>query len=229
MELDRLKVSRVLARLYELSLEKGVRLEMHRDFEQLEAMLNVSAEKKLTEHFRRSLNTHSPPQAFWLGGFNNAGEIVGLAAARLDQLGSWSLSRYWQEYWPRCYPSEDKKPVSLADKQYEFSNKVTGDTAYLGEMWINPSHPEKDVARSFSRALLLLSLLEWNCEWYYAWVRPAFLERGFAVKCGFARVHPGIRWQRGPSTIDQDLKVMLNHRSDSVDLVDLLSFELLGE
>lgn len=227
MVFDRLTAGRVLARLYQKTFEKGVRLEQGRDFEQLEKLLKGQSEKHLTEHFRRDLNTYSPRQAFWLGGFNSNNELVGLAAARLDQLGSWSLERYWREYWPRCYPNELGGTVSLSENQYRFAKEIRGNVAYLGEMWVASQHPIKNVAGDFAKALQILTLLEWDFEWLYAWGRPSFLERGFSVKCGFTSVYPGINWEQGPATIDQNLKVMASSREDLFDLVEAWSFELL--
>ncbi|WP_297842842.1 hypothetical protein [uncultured Roseibium sp.] len=226
MELDRLVVSRVIAQQFEAAAQKGVRLQMSRDFALLESLLEQVPEKGLTEHFRRNLNTYSPQQAFWLGGFNQLGELVGLAAARLDQLGSWSLEKYWREYWSRCYPDAEGSPVQMSDRQYRFAKGIRGDVVYLGEMWVAKQHAVDGVSGPFSKAILLLSLLEWQFQAAYAWVRPAFLERGFAFKCGFTSTHPGIIWEKGPATIDPDLHVMASSRSDLFDLVDLLSCEL---
>jgi len=228
MEFDRLLISRVIDRLYEEARQKGVRLEQSRDFEHLEALLDDIPEKSLTEHFRRTLNTYTPPQAFWLGGYNASGELVALAAARLDELGSWSLDRYWRDYWARCYPHTDELRVQPAAKQYLWAKGVSGNVVYLGDMWVSASHPEKKVSAPFAKVLQLLALLEWRFSWCYAWVRPAFLETGFAEKCGFTKTAPGIRWARGPSTIDDDLKVMANSQEDLLDLVDALASELLA-
>lgn len=227
MVFDRLTAGRVLARLYQLTAEKGVRLEQGRDFGHLEYLLSRQSEKRLTEHFRRDLNTYTPQQAFWLGGFNSNDELIGVAAARLDQLGPWSLERYWREYWPRCYPSNIGDAVSLSKIQYRFAKEIHGNVVYLGEMWVSSQHPRRNVSGDFAKALQILTLLEWDFDWVYAWSRPSFLERGFAEKCGFTRVHPGIRWEFGPATIDQDLKVMANSRADLFDLVEAWSFELL--
>lgn len=227
---DKLKISRLIECFYQRNLQKGVRLVRGSDFHQLERGLSEVTEKMhLTEHFRRSLNTYTPANAFWLAGYNEENKLISVAAARLDQLGEWDLARYWGEYWPRCYPGADNKPVQLDEFQYRYTSEISGNVVYLGEMWVDSGHLEKNVAGEYSKALMLLCILEWEFEWLYAWSRPSYLDRGFAHKCGFARVWPGIRWKQGPSTIDQDLKVMANSRSDLIDLVDALAFELLAE
>ena len=227
---DKLKVGRLVEYFYQSNLRKGVRLVRGSDFQKLERELSKSTEKpQLTEHFRRSLNTYTPANAFWLAGYNEDGKLIAVAAARLDQLGVWTLDRYWREYWPRCYPDEESRPVQLDEFQYGFTSEITGNVIYLGEMWVDSGHLRKNVAGDYSKALMMLCILEWEFEWLYAWGRPSFLDRGFAHKCGFSRVWPGIRWRRGPSTIDQDLKVMANSRSDLLDLVDALAFEFLSE
>ena len=227
MEIDRLTVSRVIERLYEQALQKGVRLEQGRDFKKLEVLLEGIPEKNLTEHFRSSLNTYTPPKAFWLGGFNSTGDLVALAAARLDELGSCSLEKYWRDYWSRCYPHTDDLQAELAERQYRFAKKITGNVVYFGDMWVSKNHPEAHVSGPFAKALQFLALLEWEFGWCYAWGRPSFLRRGFAEKCGFSKTAPGINWLRAPSTIDDDLKVMANSREDLLDLLDLLASELL--
>lgn len=227
MEIDRLTVSRVIDRLYELARHKGVRLEQSRDFKKLESLLESVSEKKLTEHFRTSLNTYTPPQAFWLGGYDSAGNLIALAAARLDELGSWTLERYWRDYWSRCYPHANGMRAELADEQYRFAKSISGSVVYFGDMWVSESHPEPHVSGPFSKSLQLLALLEWRFDWCYAWGRPGFLKTGFAEKCGFTKTAPGINWLRAPSTIDHDLKVMANSREDLLDLVDFLASELL--
>lgn len=229
MELDRLTVSRVIDRLYGQLQCLGVRLELSRDFERLERELDSVPEKKLTEHFRRNLNTFTPPKAFWLGGYNDQGQLVALAAARLDELGSWTLEKYWSEYWTRCYPHDDTQQVEPAEHQYRYAKRISGNVAYLGDMWVSGKHPEAGVSGPFSKALQLIALLEWEFNWCYAWVRPSFLERGFAFKCGFNSTPMGMRWRKSPATIDADLRVMANSREDLVDLLEALSFELLAE
>ncbi|MBO9424658.1 hypothetical protein J7444_07995 [Labrenzia sp. R4_1] len=230
MEIDRLKVSRLLSAFFEKLREKDIILQVSRDFGDLEKAVRKTGKKALTEHFRRNLNTYSPVQAFWLGGYNSKGELVALAAARLDVLGSWTLADYWREYWQRCYPSAGGRPARLAKAQYRYAQEVKGDIVYLGEMWVCDEHPAEGVAALFSPAILLLSLMEWqSAGYYYAWVRPAFLERGFSYKCGFSEVHPGIRWKREPSTIDPDLWLMANTLSRLADQVDFWTASFLEE
>jgi hypothetical protein len=230
MEIDRLKVSRLLSAFFDRLREKDIVLQVSRDFEELEKTVRKTGKKALTEHFRRNLNTYSPAQAFWLGGYNSKGELVALAAARLDVLGSWTLADYWREYWHRCYPDASHGQARLAKKQYRYAQEITGDVVYLGEMWVCADHPADGVAALFSPAILLLSLMEWqSAKYYYAWVRPAFLERGFSYKCGFSDVHPGIRWKSEPSTIDPDLWVMASTLSRLADQVDFWTTSFLEE
>lgn len=217
-ELNHLKLSKLVGKL-DVELQKqGVHLRQERNFKELEDILSGTKKGRLTEHFRRSLNTYTPPQAFWLGGFDDQENLVALAAARLDDLGSWHLLDYWREYWARCYPAANGVSVTMSDKQYEFAANIRGRVAYLAEMWVDSSLERNGVAGMFAKTLQFLAAQEWNPDWCYAWTRPAFVDRGFPAKCGFVHVHPGIIWANGPVTIDPDLQVMMNAASDIRDL-----------
>lgn len=222
IELNHLRLSKLVGMLDFQLMERGVYLRQERDFKKLEAILAKTKKNKLTEHFRRSLNTYTPPQAFWLGGFDDQENLIAVAAARLDDLGSWHLLDYWREYWSRCYPAANGRAVVMADEQYNFAKSVTGRVAYLAEMWVDNEFETQGVAGLFAKTLQFLAAHEWNPDWYYAWTRPGFASRGFPSKCGFAHVHPGIIWADAPVTIDPDLKVMMNAASDIRDLAQYL-------
>ena len=230
VQLNQIAISEVLTGLGTLLKGLGVELREEVNFRQLEAELLLTEKRQLTEHFRRTLNTYTAETAHWLGGYDAAGKLVSVCAARIDRLGEDNLVDHWREYWTRCYDGTDgSMRAELAEEQHAFGKEVVGDVVYLGDMWVAEEHRGKGVAELHARAALINALLRWRPKWFYAWTFRELAESGFPQRCGFNRVHPGIIWSVPPKTIAPDLCAMFARDSDIRDLVQQLRSEPLSQ
>ncbi|MBL6432258.1 MAG: hypothetical protein HPM95_18865 [Alphaproteobacteria bacterium] len=168
------------------------------------------------------LNTYAPKEAFWLTLNNEAGEIVAVIAARLNDLGSQPLTRHLEAYWTRCYRSEGGHPVAVRRQDDLFSDAITGRIVYLGSC----SFPCTGAAAIFSSAVPIGQVVAFNLfepDYLYAWMRPVHIER-VCILDGVQRGAP----PRDPlgeraCSIDNDLAIVGNSAREGYRMIRLIS------
>lgn len=201
--------------------EIGFAMQYGADFSDLEKLLSDTDKKNLTEHFRTALNTYTPETAFWLRAVGEGDKTIAVGAIRLDRLGRQTLDDHIRKYWHRCYPDVLGIGVKAADRQPRFLREISGNVAYLGDLWVAREHQRKRIHEWFSPLAMLITLQKWDPDWMYCWVRPDAWSKRYPLAYGFTSVHPlGIQWETEPSTIDPDLVMAVNKRSHALDWVE---------
>lgn len=196
------------------------------DFARLENLLSESDKGGLTEHFSTALNTYTPENAFWLRAVGDQGDTVAVGAIRLDRLGVETLDVHLKKYWRRCYPDKTGEGVRVADRQPHFLREISGDVAYLGDLWVKREHQRKKIHEWFSPLAMVVTLQRWNPDWMYCWIRPSAWSKRYPLAYGFSTVHPvGLRWESGPVTIDDDLVMAINNRCHAMDWLEKFADE----
>ena len=206
--------------------EIGFAMQYGGDFADLERHLSKTGKLGLTEHFSTALNTYSPETAFWLRAVDELGQTAAVGAIRLDRLGRQTLDEHIGKYWQRCYPDSLGEGVKAARKQPRFMREISGNVAYLGDLWVAREHQRKKIHEWFSPLAMLITLQKWDPDWMYCWVRPSAWSKRYPLAYGFTSVHPlGIQWETEPSTIDSDLVMAVNKRSHALDWVEMFERE----
>lgn len=142
------------------------------------------------EHFRRSLHTIPPSRVIWISATSYSGNIVGLVAARLDEISGWTLQEYIHEHFARCFRSEGGGPISLVPESSGFASKYTGPCAYLGEGYVHDNWRNRGLITHLVRLLMLLAYDEWKPTVLYGWMRKRHAITGMATKWGFTEIVP---------------------------------------
>ncbi|MCA1241932.1 hypothetical protein LC092_05745 [Stappia stellulata] len=210
---------------------KGVHPMLGRDFAWLDAELSSQKSRsgsgvkgELLPHFSPMLNTYAPKEAFWLTLNNEAGEIVAVIAARLNDLGSQPLTRHLEAYWTRCYRSEGGHPVAVRRQDDLFSDAITGRIVYLGELFVSVHWRGRDLSRLLCRLAQVVAFNLFEPDYLYAWMRPVHIEKGLHSRWGFSEEHRhAILWERGPASIDNDLAIVGNSAREGYRMIRLIS------
>lgn len=196
--------------------QMGVAIRYGESFEELERLLPIDEKAELTPHFSTALNTYTSANAYWLGGFDDDGQLVALSAARLDDLGSQTMSDYLKRYWRRCYPAAGGDSAEAAEVQPRFWNEIKGRVAYFGDFHLKRQGVQgKGVPKIFGPLAMLVGAQKWDADWYYTWVRERDWSLRYPLAYGFSRTYfPGLRWTSPPCSIEPDLAAGVNSRSD---------------
>lgn len=223
---DPVVFARIISRLENQINELGFLMEYGADFAALESCLVKTDKEALTEHFATALNTYTPETAFWIRAATPTGETVACGAIRLDRLGSQTLDAYLRNYWHRCYPDALGDGVRASQRQPQFMKEISGDVAYLGDLWVAREHQRRKIHEYFSPLAMLITVQRWDPDWMYCWVRPNAWSKRYPLAYGFTSVHPiGIRWDTAPATIDTDLVMATSTRVHAMDWVEKFANE----
>jgi hypothetical protein len=222
-EVNRMLLKRAWASIDSVFGQYGLTLQRGHDFEVVDDMARASGLKVLEAHFSPKTQTFSSGRAFWLGLTDETGKLVGRVCARLDAMRPpESLADYWRKHFNRCFPAETGGQVVLAPDQPRFSQKITGDTVYLGGTEVLAEWQNAHLGGLLNRIAQIEALEEWDADFYYGWMEKRVFKDGFFRSCGFTKLHANaVRWlEGGPVPIDNDLYLAGNDRDDVLDLID---------
>lgn len=222
-EVDKARLRRAWVAIDRVFSDYGLTLKRGHEFEIVDDMARASGLKVLEAHFSPMTQTFTSGRAFWLALVDRDGIMVGRVCARLDQLRPPEcLADYWRRHFHRCFPSETGGQVVLAEEQPRFSQKITGDTVYLGGTQVLPEWQNAHLGGMLNRLAQIEALDEWDADFYYGWMEKRVFKDGFFRSCGFSKLHErAVRWERGgPIPIDNDLFLAGNDRDNVLDLID---------
>ncbi|MBO6758302.1 MAG: hypothetical protein JJ902_18345 [Roseibium sp.] len=200
----------------------GYSLKVGHDFHEFNRLCE-NIKKDVTEHFSPIFNTLLPISSFWIMLTDPDGRPVGTVASRLEVFTDGAtVASYLRSYLPRIYQTADGLPVQLAEKQPSFCEEASGRVVYLGEAHTVESARRNGLGGSLVKLIQLVSLLRFEPDYLYCWIRPRHAESGFPQACGYKEVFPrAIRWIRppAPKSAVQDLWLAGNRRGGLLDLV----------
>ncbi|CUH87339.1 hypothetical protein PH5382_01265 [Phaeobacter sp. CECT 5382] len=127
------------------------------------------------------------------------GEPVYLGCARLEDLGSESVSRYWSRVLSRAY-SEGGRESVIENVRPEVDKALGGRIVYFGDLFVKlKGRGSRRALRSFVAIGHLAVSLKWNPDWIYCFVREADILRGAAILYGFTTLFPNpFHWVEPP-------------------------------
>lgn len=169
--------------------ERGVSVEPTTDLQDGEARMRAMQKQGFTPMLSTGFHDLSREDAFWLFLQKEGRDIAGVAA-RLDRLGSESLSAYWLRSYARMYDiapdavSERHAPAAVAN--------IRGRVAYLGEFFFHPeARGSRNLYSLFTHLLFCYCQIHWRTDWQYAFIRKPDVERGLASLYGYTVQVPG--------------------------------------
>ena len=139
----------------------------------------------LGENFNKSLHTLPPNKFMWIRALDRDDQVVSIVAARLDDVGTWSLQRFIREHFARVINGLDGSPCKLTENSALFAKDIYGRCAYLGEGYAAPGWRRQGLATYMIKYMMLIVWDEWKPEIIYAWIRRHQIETGTAAAWGF--------------------------------------------
>lgn len=168
---------------------RGLQIDPTTDFDSGEKRMVAMEKRGFTPMLSSQFHDLSKEDAFWLFLRKDGRDIAGVAA-RLDRLGSESLSDYWLRSYARLY-GLDTDGVSHLHAPAAVSN-IRGKVAYLGEFYFYPfARGSRHLYSLFTHLLFCYCQLHWRPDWQYAFVRKKDVERGLASLYGYTLQLPG--------------------------------------
>ena len=178
--------------------------------------------------FDPAATTLTSDRAFWLVLRNADSDIVGLQAFRLDNadpnLAEWALGWILGIYLKR---SELILPEELAPCATSLTRRISGWTAYQGEVWLHETMRGRGLLEEFSRFGVILAHLKWQPEAVWALTSEEMAKRGAALRMGYPHSERGfLKWRFLPEGADATEWISIAERSAINRLVDELETTL---
>lgn len=128
------------------------------------------------------------------------GDPVYLGCARLEDLGTESVSRYWTRVLQRAYASSPHDVV-IQDIRPEIERSIGGRLVYFGDLYAKRSgRGARRALRAFIAIGHLAVALKWDPDWIYCFVREEDVMRGAAAMYGFAGLYANpFHWVAPPA------------------------------
>ncbi|HTS93078.1 MAG TPA: hypothetical protein VMG55_13805 [Stellaceae bacterium] len=175
--------------------ERGVRLRLRTDFEELIALnaRHRDSWPALAPVFNPELSNLRIDTAFWIDATDEEGETVATHAARFfdwpkttlaDELRS--LRPFYEDPSPRIAAGES---VECAAPAADF---IRGRVMYGGAVWVRPDWRQRGLASLIPRISRAYGYTRWNTEYTWALIEPRTHELGLARANGPYRVEERI-------------------------------------
>ena len=167
---------------------KGLSIEYGVDFGVLERIKETLG-AGVSEHFSQSHNTFFAGEAFWLCISDDAGNPIATHAVKVQNLGNERLDSFIQRYWPQIYGQDSALEVRFGERQRGFLQDITGTVAYAGELFVSDSARKLRIADLLCKYAQICAVLQWDIEFYYAFMEPRSVAKGLGTMGGFVRQH----------------------------------------
>ena len=222
--LDQLKYARALVVLQKRFESFDLTLEMGRNFKHFRALVDALDDRDLSDQFNLAHEKLLPTNSFWVVLRDRAEAVIGVLAAKFDDIGPRALSDHWQVDQPRMYRENAGGLIEFEAVQSRAARAISGRVAYVGDLWVRKDRRKTGVSGDLSKLVQVIALQIWQPDTIYAFVHNVGVTRGLAAHFGFCHQYPvGIRWRSNPRQLLPDNWLVCNHRPDLLDLIDLLA------
>lgn len=158
------------------------------------------------------------------------GEVVAMAAGRLDDLNDQTLAEYWGDgtrhgQQARLYPDgrlgPDHAPGAFL---------IRGRVAYCGDMYVHPDFRRNGLGSVASRLNLMTGFLQLGQpDFLYALIEPGYMGSNWGLKAGFAVAEPvGVDWVSVPEGADRAEYLCYSSAAQMRRLVDATARDEVG-
>jgi hypothetical protein len=198
--------------------DRGVTFVLKRDFRELFALNEKHRDcwYRLAPVFDPEFNTVPPEEAFWLAGYDEAGDIVATDATRYydwsqtDLATEFAALRLWYnepERWRM--PSEECRITAAAGWL------ITGRSTFSGCIWCRPDFRGRGLSSIMPRINRTVALALWGIDFNFGFVENFIIETGLLEQYGFSNHAPGVAFRNGPKG-DMDMHLIWLRRDEII-------------
>lgn len=201
----------------------GLLVKESSDFLAFEDTIRGTEDKYLMEDFSpRFFDLHGAT-AFWIGAFNEHGNVVSVQAAKIEDLQDRSLADHWKQQQRRMFADPNPQVQFGTDHAHD-AYHLRGKIVYHGNLWLRRDIRGKGLAEPLTQLGFLVSLLKWSPDYLYGLMAAKAAEKGFGIRVGYRRFVPrGTHWIRAPGHIRSDDWLVYSTRSDLMGLARMLA------
>ncbi|MDX1711412.1 MAG: hypothetical protein R3316_09790, partial [Rhodovibrionaceae bacterium] len=221
---DPAQLDAFIAGIEEIAAFRGMRLSVEEDFDAFARVSRTAPGRApITPMFDPERSDLGGGKAFWIKGVDEAGDVVHLQAARVDDLDGMPLIDWLEGLWAfYADPAATAKAQEVCFCAAPMAMEITGRVAYHGEVWL------RDGCNSFRgyglggvlpRMAIAVALKRWQPDYMYGIAWPRIVEKGMARFYGYRHFQPHgamWNWQRQPQILHGDL-IWLT-RQDMIDM-----------
>lgn len=196
----------------------GMRLEIGDDFTVFRRLRNQQDDRSgVYPMFDASASYVDSSNAFWVCGYNAAGELVHTQAIRLLDLSHQSLSEHLRVHRLKYItPNSTPDPENTFFSSTNAMDRVTGRVCYHGEFWLKGGkggHRSQGFTGLLSRVVFELALKIWSPDYVFGFVDYAVAAKGAPVRYGYSHCEPGV-WRGPDNQITSDEMLVWMSRMD---------------
>ncbi|CTQ63837.1 hypothetical protein LAX5112_00084 [Roseibium alexandrii] len=213
-----LEVAAATAVVKALIMGAGLTVRESSDFGLFEETIRKTEDKYLMEDFSpRFFDLHGST-AFWIGAYDERGNVVSVQAAKVEDLQDRSLAEHWQQQQRRIFVDPNPQARFGNDHAHD-AYFLRGKIVYHGNLWLRRDVRGKGLAEPLTQLGFLVALLKWSPDYLYGLMAASAAEKGFGIRVGYRRFVPrGTHWELPPGHIRPDDWLVYSTRSDLIGL-----------
>jgi len=217
--MSELNISRSVHKIEKQLKRHGVKTYQCYDFDEFEAAYTKLRGQFPSGQFRQVNYDFLRDDSFWIKCVHK-GEVVCAYGARLDDLGSSTLSDQWKKQQPRVYSDGG----IIGKKHCSTAFTIKGRVVYTGECYISESVRGKGLAPIIVRLGLFLAYLKWHYDYIYSFMSPSLIANGFGVSCGYLDSTPNaVDWKVEPEGIPAEDFICYSSGKKILELGDFIA------
>ncbi|ADZ70414.1 hypothetical protein [Polymorphum gilvum] len=220
-----LDVVRAIARLEGRVRACGLTLRESADFAAFEAAVATTQDRYLMEDFSSRFFDLHGAQAFWIGARDEAGAVVSVQAAKVEDLRDRTLAEHWRQQQRRLFV-DPAAEAELGTDHARDAFFMHGRIAYHGNLWLRKDFRGRGLAETLTQIGFLVALAKWSPDYLYGLMAAANALKGFGLRVGYRRFVPrGTHWIAAPSHIRPDDWLVYSTRADLITLAATIAVE----
>jgi hypothetical protein len=177
--------------------EKGIRLRLRHDFEELVYVNKQQTSRgnwfRLVNMFNPQYSDLTPENSYWISGEDDRGEIAVTQAGRVYY---WPESTLEHEARLMFYGGRDEGQRCIVAA--EDAKLIRGVVFYGGSVWVRPDFRGRRLSELLPRLGRAYALARWPVDWGISFVAPTLVEKGIAAGYGYKHSSYSITFPASP-------------------------------
>jgi hypothetical protein len=177
--------------------EKGIRLRLRHDFEELVYVNKQQTSRgnwfRLVNMFNPQYSDLTPENSYWISGEDDRGEIAVTQAGRVYY---WPDTTLEHEARLMFYGGRDEGQRCIVTA--EDAKLIRGVVFYGGSVWVRPDFRGRRLSELLPRLGRAYALARWPVDWGISFVAPTLVEKGIAAGYGYQHSSYSITFPASP-------------------------------
>lgn len=191
------------ATCHKVLADYGIRLTTGRDFAVFKTLVaKARPNHTMQKIFDCDASTFEREDAFWMAGYDLAGELVYVQAMRLMPTGAGTVAQFISQNLNDLFPAADNGGETTPTRYRPGPNalKITGRLVYSGELWIGGSCAKlrgSGLSSLLARNSFLMAMQKFSADYVFGFMISSMAQRGTFYRAGFHNAEPhAMRWSK---------------------------------